>query len=208
MNRLEIDRSHPASRRSPLRAAFAVLLVLRAGFAAAPAAAAEPDAPPLPRLGLVIDAGLPGGAGLLAQARLTDGLRLQAGPFWSGVGFGVKGGAVIALVRGAVSPVLEVEGAYGFRADLSFLAGRSGVPEELAPVLARARYAYAAAYLGLDVGNPRGRLSLFLRGGLARLVADAPGAARTAAGAGTLLLGDATLRATVPAAKLGLQLWF
>jgi len=114
---------------------------------------------------------------------------------------------VIAPFRGKVAPVLEVEGAYGFRADLSFLAGTSGIPEELAPVLARARYAYAAAYLGLDVGSPRG-VSFFVRAGLARLVASAPGSARTDAGAGTLLLGDATLHATVPSAKLGLQLWF
>jgi hypothetical protein len=184
---------------------FTLPLLLAA--CAAPAAAATPSVRPLPRLGLVLDAGLPGGAGLLAQARLAERLRLQAGPFWTGVGFGVKGGAVVAPFRGAVAPVLELEAAYGFRADLSFLAGRGDVPEELAPVLGRARYAYAAAYLGLDVGSPR-RLSLFVRAGLARLVAWAPGSARTDAGAGSLLIGDATLHATVPSAKLGLQLWF
>lgn len=188
-----------------MRLAFPLLLVLAAS--AAPAASAAQDDRPLPRLGLVVDAGVPGGAGLLAQARLADGLRLQAGPFWSGVGFGVKGGAVIAPFRGVVTPALEVEAGYGFRADLSFLAGRGGVPEELAPVLAGARYAYAGAYLGFDVGSPRG-VSLFVRAGLARLLATAPGAARTAAGTGTLLLGDARLYATVPCAKLGLQLWF
>ncbi|HYD41919.1 MAG TPA: hypothetical protein VEB43_13910 [Anaeromyxobacter sp.] len=197
------DRPLPSAlERLALRFVLALLLSL-----AGPAAAATPAARPLPRLGLVVDAGLPGGAGLLAQARLAERLRLQAGPFWSGVGFGVKGGAVIAPFRGAVAPVVELEAGYGFRADLSFLAGRGDVPEELAPVLARARYAYAAAYLGVDVGSPRG-LSFFVRAGLARLVATAPGAARTDAGAGTLLLGDATLDATVPSAKLGLQLWF
>jgi len=174
--------------------------------AAAPAAAA-PEVHPLPRLGLVLDAGLPGGAGLLAQARLVDSLRIQAGPFWSGVGFGVKGGAVFAPFRARVAPVLEAEAGYGFRADLSFLAGRSGVPEELGPVLSRARYGYVAAYLGLDVGSPR-RASFFVRAGLARLVARAAGSARTDAGDGTLELGDAELHATVPSAKLGLQLWF
>lgn len=188
-----------------MRPAFVVLLSLAA--TAAPVARASPAARPLPRLGLVFDAGIPGGAGLLAQARLNDALRLQAGPFWSGVGFGVKGGAVLAPFRGAVAPVLELEAGYGFRADLSFLAGRYDVPEELEPVLARARYAYGAAYLGLDVGNPR-RVSFFLRAGLARLVASAPGSARTDAGEGSLLIGDAKLHATVPSAKLGLQLWF
>jgi hypothetical protein len=188
-----------------LRLTLALLLGI--ATLAAPAAPSAAPAQPLPRVGLVLDAGLPGGAGLLVQTRLADRVRLQAGPFWSGVGWGVKGGTVLSLLRGAIAPVIEVEAGYGFRADLSFLAGRSGVPEELGPVLARSRYAYGAAYAGLDLGDPR-RLSFFIRGGLARIVARAPDSARTSAGGSTIELGDATLRATTPSAKLGLQLWF
>jgi hypothetical protein len=200
-----------------LRFAPAVLLAL-----AATGAAAEPEpavrmsdpppallpVPPLPRFGLAVDAGLPGGIGLLAQARILDGLRIQAGPLWSGVGWGLKGGVVVSPFRWTVAPVFEAEAGWGVHADLSFLARRSDVPHELGPVLARASYAYAAGYLGLDVGDPRG-VSFFLRGGLARLTASAPGTARTAAdGGGTLTVGDASLRAIVPCAKLGLQVWF
>jgi hypothetical protein len=178
---------------------------------AAPAAAAPPKPLPppraLPRLGLVLDAGLPSGAGVLLQARLLPGVRLQAGPMWSGVGWGAKGGLVLAPFRWAVSPTLEAEGGYGFQADLSFLTKQGDVPEELSAVLAHARYWYVAGYVGLDLGSPRG-VSFFLRGGLARLQVTAPGTARSDTSGGTLEIGDATLTATVPCAKLGLQLWF
>jgi hypothetical protein len=189
----------------PLLSALAAALALAGATArAAPPPLAER---PLPRLGLVLDAGLPAGAGLLLQVRPLDALRLQAGPMWSGIGWGAKGGLVLAPLRGAVTPTLEVEAGYGVRADLSFLAGRSGVPQELKPVLARARYGFVAGYLGLDLGSQRGT-SFFLRGGLARLRVTAPGTARTATRGGTLEIGDATLDATVPCAKLGLQFWF
>lgn len=188
-------------------------LLLALAAALAPAAAPVPaaDAPlparPLPRLGLVVDAGLPAGAGVLLQARLLDALRIQAGPMWSGVGWGVKGGLVLAPLRRAISPTLEVEGGYGFRADLSFLTRRRDVPDELGPVLERARYRFVAAYAGLEAGSPRG-VSFFVRGGLAWIRASAPGTARSAGEGGTLEIGDARLDATVPCAKLGLQLWF
>jgi hypothetical protein len=204
---------------TPLLAALAGLAALLAPAAAGAAqpapsarlvASAAPVSPAparLPRLGLVLDAGLPSGAGLLVQARLFDAVRLQAGPMWSGVGWGAKGGLVLAPFRWAVSPTLEAEAGYGVRADLSFLADRGNVPKEMKPVLAHARYWFAAGYLGLDLGSPR-RFSFFLRGGLARLQITAPGTARTTSTGGTLELGDATLTATVPCAKVGLQLWF
>jgi hypothetical protein len=195
----------------PLLAHLAVALVLGGAPASTAVLAAplapRPADPALPRLGLVLDAGLPAGAGLLLQARPLDAVRLQAGPMWSGVGWGVKGGVVLAPFRAAVTPTLEAEAGYGFRADLSFLAGRSDVPRELKPVLARARYWFVAGYLGLDLGSQRG-LSFFVRGGLARLRVTAPGTARTTTSGGALEIGDATLDATVPCAKLGLQLWF
>ncbi len=195
-----------------LLSALTAALVLGSGPAAAapvplppPPAAAVPA--PLPHLGLVLDAGLPSGAGLLLQVRPLAGVRLQAGPMWSGVGWGVKGGVVLAPFRAAVTPTLEAEGGYGLRADLSFLAKRSDVPAELKPVLAHARYWYVAGYLGLDLGSQRG-VSFFVRGGLARLHVMAPGTVRSATGGGTLEIGNATVDATVPCAKLGLQLWF
>ncbi len=197
---------------APLAGVIAALALGSAPASAAPAPA-SPAAPvavaavPLPHLGMVLDAGLPSGAGLLVQVRPLDGLRLQAGPRWSGVGWGVKGGVVLAPFRAAVTPTLEAEGGYGLRADLSFLTRRSDVPQELRPVLAHARYWYAAGYVGLDLGSQRG-VSFFVRGGLARLHVMAPGTVRSATGGGTLEIGNATVDATVPCAKLGLQLWF
>lgn len=175
--------------------------------AAAPLPGGAPSQASLPRLGLAVDAGVPGGAGVVLQARLLDALRVDAGPMWSGIGFGVKGGLVLAPVRAALAPSLELEGGYGFRADLSFLARRSDVPSELRPVLAHASYWYASALIGVDIGSARGT-AFFVRAGLSRLEARAPGTARTSSSGGTLGIGDSTLRATIPCAKLGVQFWF
>lgn len=191
----------------PLLVAFLLLAGNAARAAPLLGGPPSPGEESLPRLGMVIDAGLPGGAGLLLQARLLDQLRVEAGPMWSGVGFGVKGGLVLAPFRGGVSPTLELEGGYGFRADLSFLARRGDVPAELRPVLAHASYWYASGLVGVDIGSARG-VSFFVRGGLSRLVVRAPGTARTSSSGGTLDLGDSTLRATTPCAKLGVQFWF
>jgi len=184
-----------------------LLLALLVGTPASAAPADPLPAAPLPRLGLAVDAGFPGGAGVVLQARLLDSLRVEAGPMWSGVGYGLKGGVVVSPLRSAVAPTLELEAGYGFRADLSFLARRSDVPAELRPVLAHASYRYASALLGIDIGSPR-RTSFFVRGGLSWIEIRAPGTVTTAVGGGTLRIGDGVLRAAIPSAKVGVQFWF
>jgi hypothetical protein len=183
-----------------------LLLALVACTPAMAASSAPPPTGPLPRVGIALDAGLPGGAGVVLQARLLDALRVNAGPMWSGVGYGLKGGLLLSPLRTAVAPTLELEIGYG-RADLSFLTRMAGVPAELRPVLARSSYRYASALVGLDLGPPR-RMSLFVRAGVSWIGAQAPGTATTSAGGGTLRIGDGVLRATIPSAKVGLQFWF
>ncbi len=191
-----------------MRRLLASLALLAAGSAAA---APVPGGAPsmeraLPRLGLAVDAGVPGGAAVVLQLRVLDTLRVDAGPMWSGVGFGARAGVVWAPLRTALSPSLELEGGYGV-ADLSFLARRSDVPSELGPVLAHASYLYGSALVGLDIGSARGT-SFFVRAGVSRLTVRAPGTVKTASGGGTLEIGDSTLRTTIPCAKLGVQFWF
>jgi hypothetical protein len=186
------------------------LACLTAGAAEpAPAAAGlPPGRPALPRFGLALDAGLPGGAGLTLQARVLPALRAGVGPMWSGVGYGLKGGLQLSPAW-RFAPALEVEGGWAPRADLSLLAGKGGVSRDLKPVLAHSRYWFASALVGFDVGSPRG-LSFMLRGGLSHLDAHA-GRTVTVPGSGstsTVEIGNATVRATVPCAKLGLQYWF
>ncbi len=184
-----------------------LLLALLSGTPALAAPLAPPPATPLPRLGVAVDAGVPGGAGVVLQARLLDALRVNAGPMWSGVGYGLKGGVLLSPLRTAIAPTLELEVGYGIRADLSFLAQRSDVPAQLRPVLARSSYRYASLLGGVDLGSPR-RTSFFLRAGVSWLEVRAPGTATTSAGGGTLRIGDGVLRATIPSAKLGVQFWF
>ena len=186
---------------------LALLLAATPGGAGEPGRGPPSPGPPLPRLGLALDAGVPGGAGAMLQARLLDSLRVEAGPMWSGVGFGLKGGLILSPFRTAVAPTLELEGGYGFRADLSFLARQGDVPAALRPVLAHASYRYASALVGLDLGLAR-RTSFFVRAGISWLVVRAPRTVTTPAGGGTLQIGDSTLHATLPSAKLGVQLWF
>jgi hypothetical protein len=196
-----------------MRAAVSLVLTLAclaAGAAEpAPAVAAFPARrPSLPRLGLALDAGLPGGAGVTLQARVLSGLRVGAGPMYSGVGYGVKGGLQLSPAW-VFAPALELEGGWAPRADLSLLAGKGSVAKNLKPVLAHASYWFASALVGFDLGSPRG-LSFMLRGGLSHLDVHAGGTA-TVPGSGstsTVELGNATVRATIPCAKLGLQYWF
>ncbi len=150
----------------PVQTASAALAVALLSLAA-PAVAADA----LPHLGVALDAGVPGGAGLLLQARAGP-LRLSAGPMWSGIGYGAKGGLALAPFAWAVAPVLELDGGWCPRADLSLLAG-NGLPDDLEPVLSHASYWYAGALAGLDLGSPR-RFSFYLRAGLARLQVRAP----------------------------------
>jgi hypothetical protein len=190
-----------------MRPAQPALAALAAALLSLAAPASAADAP-LPHLGVALDAGVPGGAGLLLQAR-TGPLRLSAGPMWSGIGYGAKGGLALAPFAWAVAPVLELDGGWCPRADLSRLAG-NGLPGDLEPVLSHASYWYAGALAGLDLGSPR-RFSFFLRAGLAHLQVRAPRSSTSDSSGGsgsTLELGNATVRATIPCAKLGFQLWF
>ncbi len=206
MSRLPLDRETSVRRLLAILASLTALTAAPLARADDPGIARSP-ARPLPRVGMALDAGVPGGAGAVLQLRLLDALRVDAGPMWSGIGFGLKGGVIWAPLRGPLSPTLELEGGWGLRADLSFLARRNGVPTELRPVLANARYLYASALVGVDIGSARGT-SFFVRAGLSRLEVRAPGTARTPAAGGTLEIGDSTLRATIPCAKLGVQFWF
>jgi len=127
---------------------------------------------------------------------------------YSGVGYGVKGGLQLSPAW-VFAPALELEGGWAPRADLSLLAGKGSVAKNLKPVLAHASYWFASALVGFDLGSPRG-LSFMLRGGLSHLDVHAGGTA-TVPGSGstsTVELGNATVRATIPCAKLGLQYWF
>jgi hypothetical protein len=124
------------------------------------------------------------------------------------VGYGVKGGLQLSPAW-AFAPALELEGGWAPRADLSLLAGKGDVSRDLKPVLAHSRYWFASALVGFDVGSPRG-LSFLLRAGLSHLVVRANRTATTS-GSGEVSqieIGDATVRANVPCAKLGLQYWF
>jgi hypothetical protein len=166
------------------------------------------DGTPLPHFGVALDAGVPSGAGLLLLAR-EGPFRLGAGPMWSGLGYGATGGLAFAPFAWAVSPVLEVDGGYCPKADLTRLAGH-GAPLELRGVLSHSSYSYLGGLFGFDFGSPRG-FSFFLRGGLARIEIRASRSATSSSSSGdgsTLTLGDATARAVIPAAKLGFQLWF
>lgn len=176
------------------------------------AGAEEPSlpAPPLalPRLGVALDAGLPGGAGLAVQARALPWLRLGVGAMYSGVGYGAKGGLQLSPAW-VVSPALELEGGWAPRADLSRLAGKGNVSKDLKPALAHASYWFGSALVGLDFGSPRG-LSFMLHGGLSRLVVHTDRSATTS-GSGavsTVKIGKTTVTATLPCLKLGLQYWF
>jgi len=139
------------------------------------------------RFGLLMDAGVPTGAGLAAMFRPWRLLRLEGGLNYDYVSFGLRGGLTFIPVEWAVTPTVHVEGGHFFEGNASsFTSDASAkillghVPED-----------YLSASLGLEFGAQQ-RFVFFLRLGLSwiwsegRNVAQAVTAANTSGGPTTV----------------------
>jgi hypothetical protein len=186
-----------------------------ASVAAAPAIPPQaPSAPassarPLPRWGLQLDAGVPDGAVAAAVFRPVPPLRFSLGAAYNYVGYGMRAGVAWTPVRWAVSPTLNFELGRYRDADLTFLAGTDGVPQEFEPLLESVGFWYGSAQLGFEMGSPRG-LSFNVRVGLSYVTATAHGTAEsTDPGSGaTVSVQDPRIKATLPSLKVGFLYWF
>jgi hypothetical protein len=179
---------------------------------APPAPPAAPAAEPLPRLGLLLDVGVPDGAVVAVVFRPVPPLRFSAGAAYNYAGYGVRGGIGWVPFRWALSPSLNVEAGRYFESDLTWIADHSsGVPVELRPLLKHVGYSYASAQLGIEFGSPRG-FSLNLRLGLSYFWTTIHGVGESVANVGgttaTLEVQDPRFRATLPSLKVGMLYYF
>ena len=204
------------SRRLPLLLACALL-----GASAARADTQSPSFEPLDRparhwydlsevrhLGLQLDGGFPGGAGLAAVFRPYKAFRFNGGVNYDLAGFGVRGGASYIPFEWGLTPTLNVEGGHYFEGDASKYANSA-----TARVLLRSvQHDFVTTSLGLEFGSQQ-RFVFFLRGGIswiwseARNVREAVAAGNSTSSSQLVSAGNVSLFARAPSVSLGFLLF-
>ena len=111
--------------------------------------------------GLLVDGGVPGGAGLAGSFRPWSFLRVEGGLNWNYLSFGLRGGVTVIPFEWGLTPTLHLEGGHFFPGDASRFTSSAGaklllghVPED-----------YLSASIGLEFGSQQ-RFVFFLRAGL------------------------------------------
>jgi hypothetical protein len=125
------------------------------------------------RVGLLVDAGVPTGAGVSGMFRPWRFLRVEGGLNWNYLSFGLRGGVTVIPFEWAVTPTLHLEGGHFFPGDASRFVNDPGpkillghVPED-----------YWSASLGLEIGSQQ-RFVFFLRAGLSWIRSEAQNVAQ------------------------------
>ncbi len=126
--------------------------------------------------GLLVDGGVPGGAGLAGMFRPWRFLRLEGGLNWNYLSFGLRGGVTVIPFEWGLTPTLHLEGGHFFPGDASRFTDSAGpkillghVPED-----------YLSASLGLEFGSQQ-RFVFFLRMGLCWIRTEASNIAQAIA---------------------------
>jgi hypothetical protein len=181
-----------------------------AAAATDPAPAAEVPAAPFPKFGFQLEAGVPVGATADLVYRPLPWLRLQAGPAWNYLAFGVQGGIVLSPIRWAISPVLDLRYGHFFNADLNKVA--TSAPTELQPLLSSFGYDYLNGQIALEFGSQRG-FSFSVGMGLSYVWATLHGTGTVAHNTGTpdassVTIVNPNLRAVIPSMRLGMLYFF
>lgn len=204
------SRSAAPALRAGRRGAFAAVIALSLVSAlAVPARAAPADAAPAPEprlklLGVQLSAGLPDGVVLSVVYRPWYFLRLNAGPAYNYVGFGIQGGATLVPFHFPVTPTLTGEVGYFFPGDVNARLTQLGisVPSGVQGLLTHVGYTYLSSQLGLEFGGPE-VFVFFIRFGLAWLFPSASGVSTTTSGTTTVTVNGVQGRVAAPTANIG-----
>jgi hypothetical protein len=162
--------------------------------------------------GLMLDAGVPEGAGLSVSFQPTRMVRLHLGGTHNGMRAGARAGLTLLPMRGWVTPALSLELGHAEPADAQCLerrlADRTLPPS---PSFERVGYTYASALLGFEVRTQQ-RFTFFIRGGFSVMELYGPGMEDLDEPfRGALAPEEArpwSLRSVRPTAKLGILLSF
>jgi hypothetical protein len=124
--------------------------------------------------GLLLDAGIPDGAGLSAAFRPSRSVRLHLGATHNGIRLGGRAGVTLLPVDRWYSPSFSFEVGHTLSGSARKLARRMADSSQL-PLFSMERvgYTYASTHLGFELGEP-GSYTFFLRGGLSWIELDVP----------------------------------
>ena len=159
-------------------------------------------------IGLGIDGGAPGGAGLTLLVRPLWWLRLNGGLAYNAIGFGYRGGITLAPGQWAVTPTLNFDAGQYLSGDFTRFVTVSDPNVNV--LLSKTTYTFGTAQLGLEFGSQR-RFSFYLRGGITYVMSSISGSQLAAIVNGNLgsggttatVRGDTKLTALAPCASLG-----
>jgi hypothetical protein len=173
-------------------------------------AAAPPADTALPRIGVMVDAGVPDGANAALVFRPMSWLRTHLGGGYNLISPSVRGGVTV-LPFGS-GPSLTVEAGHYFDGNANGVARKiAGASFKDSAVLERVGYDYANVHLGLDVGSRRATFYLhlgmsYLRARVHNLdsVVQTQASGYASDGTEVAVKQDPVLRAFGPSLKLGL----
>jgi hypothetical protein len=162
--------------------------------------------------GLMLDAGMPEGAGLSAVFRPSAHLRLHLGAAHNGLRGAARAGLTLLPMKGRWSPSLSLELGHAQAASTESLnrrlADRTQLPTSS---MERVGYSYASTHLGLEFNATR-RISFFVRGGMSLMQMNVPSLQNLDEPFRDALTPVEThswkIRKLQPSAKLGLTFFF
>lgn len=160
----------------------------------------------LPRLGMVLDAGVPDGVGVSALYRPRPWVRFHAGVTTNIEAPGVRAGVSLVPYLFFITPALTAEVGLSFEANVNRALGRFGISSN-EPILNRVGYSYGNLHAGLELGHSHWCV-FFVRVGLTYLQTTLHDAEAQLPPELPVTLTPPIVRATFPSAKLGLLLYF
>ncbi|NOK23074.1 hypothetical protein [Corallococcus carmarthensis] len=124
--------------------------------------------------GLMLDAGMPEGAGLSGVFRPSPHLRLHIGGAHNGLRGALRAGLTLLPLKGKVSPSFSWEFGHAQAASTKTMNRRLADSTQLpTSSMERVGYSYFSTHLGLEFNATR-RLSFFVRGGMSLMEMDVP----------------------------------
>jgi hypothetical protein len=166
----------------------------------------------LTHVGMQLDVGLPGAAGATIVYRPRGWVRVDGGLAYDYVGYGARAGVKVSPFLGTVTPTLGIDVGHFFTGDASELSSTTDPAKQ--ELLKKAVYDFATAQLGIELGSQKW-FSFYMRAGVSYVAATAQGDQLSVLLNNQLTdtmyvakVGDAHLRAVLPSASLGFNVYF
>lgn len=177
----------------------------------------SPEGPKYSKIGLLVDAGFPGGLGASIVVRPVYVLRLQAGAQFNGISGGFKLGATLVPLPfySPVAPSITIEGGYLFSGNAtSSKLISSQVPADFAPLVSGINYGFINVHGGIEF-NSKKHFTFFIHGGFSYLdlkmssVGSTANPLLTYSSQGvTTNISNPSFKGLTPSASIGIIIYF